>query len=73
MVKNPPANAGNTGSIPGSGISPGVGSGNHSSILARKMSWTEEPGILQSMGPQRVGDNESPQKFNEGKMHQRNT
>ena len=28
MVKNPPANAGDMGSIPGSGISPGGGNGN---------------------------------------------
>ena len=28
MVKNPPANAGDTGSIPGLGRSPGVGGGN---------------------------------------------
>ena len=27
----------------------------HSSILAWKIPWTEEPGRLQSMGPQRVG------------------
>ena len=27
----------------------------HSSILAREIPWTEEPGGLQSMGPQRVG------------------
>ena len=27
----------------------------HSSILAWKMSWTQEPGGLQSMGSQRVG------------------
>ena len=27
----------------------------HSSILAWKISWTEEPGGLQSMGLQRVG------------------
>ena len=26
-----------------------------SSILAWKISWTEEPGVLQSMGSQRVG------------------
>ena len=46
MVKNPPANAGHTrdkGSIPESGRSPGVGSGNHSSILAWKIPWMEEP------------------------------
>ena len=28
----------------------------HSSILAWKISWTEDPGGLQSMGSQRVGD-----------------
>ena len=28
VVKNPPANAGDTGSIPGSGKSPGEGNGN---------------------------------------------
>jgi len=28
---------------------------NHSSILAWKISWTEEPERLQSMGSQRVG------------------
>ena len=27
----------------------------HSRILAWKIPWTEEPGGLQSMGPQRVG------------------
>ena len=29
----------------------------HSSILAWKIPWTEEPGRLQSMGPQRVRHN----------------
>ena len=28
---------------------------NHSSILAWEIPWTEEPGVLQSMGSQRVG------------------
>ena len=58
MVKNLPANAGDagdTGSIHGSGISPGVGNGNHSSTLAWEILWTEEPDGLQSMGSQRVG------------------
>ena len=53
VVKNLPANAGDTrdvSSIPKSGISPGLVSGNHSSSLAWKISWTEEPGELQSMG-----------------------
>ena len=48
-------NAGDQVSIPGSGRSPGEGNGNHSSILAWRIPWTEEPGRLQSMGLQRVG------------------
>ena len=32
------------GSLPGSGRSPGEGNGNHSSTLAWKIPWTEEPG-----------------------------
>ena len=31
------------------------GMATHSSILARRIPWTEEPGRLQSIGPQRVG------------------
>ena len=33
------------------------GMATHSSILAWKISWTEEPGGLQPMGLQRVGHN----------------
>ena len=33
------------------------GMATHSSILAWRISWTEEPGGLQSMGSQRVGSN----------------
>ena len=33
----------------------GTGMASHSSILAWKIPWTEEPGGLQSMGSQRVG------------------
>ena len=51
VVKNPPANAGDVGSVPGSGRSPGKGNGN-SSILAWRIPCTEEPGGLQSMGLQ---------------------
>ena len=29
----------------------------HSRVLAWEMPWTEEPGGLQSMGPQRAGHN----------------
>ena len=43
-----------SGSIPGSGRSPGIGNATHSSILAWRISWTEETGGLQSMGSQRV-------------------
>ena len=50
MVKNPPANAGDMGPVPGLGRSPGGGHGNHSGILAWRVPWTEEPGGLQSMG-----------------------
>ena len=42
---------------PGREDSPGEGNGNHSSILAREISWTEESGRLQFMGWQRVGHN----------------
>ena len=42
------------GSIPGLGRSPGEGNGNLLSILAWKISWTEEPGGLQSLESQRV-------------------
>ena len=54
MAKNRPANAADTGSIPGLGRSPGGGHGNHSGILARRMPWTEESGGLQSIWLQRV-------------------
>ena len=50
MVRNLPANAGNMGSIPGSGRSLEEELATHSSILAGKISWTEEPDRLQSMG-----------------------
>ena len=39
-------NAGDPGSIPGLGRSPGEGNGNDSSILAWKTPWTGEPGGL---------------------------
>ena len=55
MVKNLHASARDLGSSPGLGRSPGVEMAAHSSILAWKMLWTEEPGRLQSLGLQRVG------------------
>ena len=53
MVKNPLASAGEVCSIPGSGRSPGEGNATHSSILAWRIPWTEEPGRLQSLGSQK--------------------
>ena len=51
VVKNPPASAGDMGSIPGLGRSPGKGNGNplQYSCLDKKIQWTGEPGGLQSM------------------------
>ena len=49
MVKNPPANAGDTGSIPGSGRSPGVGNGKSLQYSCLENLMEEEPGGLQSM------------------------
>ena len=57
MVKNPPANAGDTGSIPESRRSPEEEMATHSSVVAWEIPWTEEPGGLQSMGSQKVGHN----------------
>ena len=59
MVKNPPVGAGDTRDV---GFDPWVRKIDplekemviHSSILAWGISWTEEPGRLQSMGLQRV-------------------
>ena len=57
MVKNPPANAGDVRDV---GLFLGQedpleeGMETHSSILAWRIPWTEEPGRLQSMGSQRV-------------------
>ena len=53
MVKNPSANArdtGDVGLIPGSGRSPGEGNGNPLQYSCWRIRWTEEPGSLESMG-----------------------
>ena len=55
MVKNLPANEGDTGSISGLGRSPGGGLATHSSILAGRIPGMGEPGGLPSMGSHRVG------------------
>ena len=58
IVKESACNEGDTGDmnlIPGSGRCPGEGLARIvSSILAWKLSWTEEPGGLQSIGLQKV-------------------
>jgi len=58
VVKNLPANAGDirdTSSIPRLGRTLEKEMTTHSSILAWRIPWTEEPGGLQSIGLQRAG------------------
>ena len=58
MVKNLPVNTGDprdAGLIPGLGRFPGGGNGNHFSILAWEISWTEKLGALQSRASQKSG------------------
>ena len=60
VVKNPPANAENVGILVRSlGREDALedGMATHSSILAWRIPWAEEPGGGQSMGSQRVGHN----------------
>ena len=52
-VKNPPANAGDTGSIPGSGRSPGEGNDNLLPYSCLGNSMDREAGRLWSMGFQK--------------------
>ena len=55
MIKNPPASAGDSGSISGQEDPREKEMATHSSILAWKIPWTEEPGGLKSMWSQRAG------------------
>ena len=66
MVKNPPANAGDLRDMSvgntrvrslGQDDPLKEGMATHSSILARRIPWTEEPGGLWSIGSQRIGHN----------------
>ena len=52
--KKSACNVGDLGSIPGLGRALEEGMATHSSILAWKIPWTEDPGKLQSMGSQGV-------------------
>ena len=55
--KESTCNAGDLSSIPGLERSPGEGNGyTHSSILAWRIPWTEEPGRLQSMESHKESD-----------------
>ena len=53
--KESTCNAGDPGSILGSGRPLEKGMATHSSIIAWRIPWTEEPGGQQSMGLPRVG------------------
>ena len=58
VVKSLPANARDvrgTSSIPGQEDPLEEGMATHSSVHAWRISWTEEPGGLQSMGSQKIG------------------
>ena len=57
VVKNLPANAGDMGSIPGSGRSPGEGNDYPLQYLAWVIPWTEKPGGLQNKGIKRISQN----------------
>jgi hypothetical protein len=59
VVKNPPANAGDAMQIRSLGWKGPLeeGMATHSSILARRIPWTEESGGLLSMGSRRVKHN----------------
>ena len=54
VIKNPPANAGDTGLIPDWEDLLEKEMETHSSILAQEISTTEKPGRLQCTGSQRV-------------------
>jgi len=55
VVKNPPINARDVGSVLGLENPLQEEIATHSSILDWEISWTEKPGGLQSTGSQRVG------------------
>ena len=56
VIKNLPANAGDTGSIPGLGRSPGNGNGNPLQYSYLEIPWTEEPGGLTVHGVAKESD-----------------
>ena len=46
MVKNPPVNTGDASLFLELGRSPGEGMATHTSILASRIPWTEETGVM---------------------------
>ena len=62
VVRNPPANAGDLGSIPGSGRSLEKEMATCSSIITWEIRWTEGPDGLQFMGLQRVRHDSTKQQ-----------
>ena len=50
MLKNPPANAGDTGSVPGWGRSLESEMATYCNIIAKKIPWTEELGSYSPLG-----------------------
>ena len=68
VVKNPPANAGDAGCIPGLGDPLKAGMATHSSVPPWKIQWTREPGGLQPIRSQRVQHNLSDLALNAHKQ-----
>ena len=58
MVKNPPANAGDSGRIPGSERSPGVGNGNPLQYSDLENSMDRDPGRYSPWGPKELDTTE---------------
>ena len=57
LIKNPPTNAGDSGQALSQEGLLEKGMATHSSVLAWRIPWREEPGGLQSMGSQTVEQN----------------
>ena len=69
-VKASAWNAGDPGSIPSSGRSPGEENATHSSVLAWEIPWTGKPGRLQSMGSQKSQTHPRMYAYSEKKVSQ---
>ena len=65
-MKNLPANAGDPGSIPGSGRSPGEGTGNPLQYSCLENPGTEDPGGLQSRDHKELDTTERVSMYTRG-------